>query len=86
MNSITQDITSGETVYIVNRVLNNLPLNDSWSCYHGFTLDKASVKVTVPKSIGISLYYFITLATVSIYIFNISQVYGFFFASTSLLA
>lgn len=70
-NNITQDIISGETVYVVNRALNNFPLNDTWGCYHGFKLDKVSVEVTVPESIGISLliiseyiYLFMTLIKV----------------------
>ncbi|CAC5408250.1 TTN [Mytilus coruscus] len=53
-NNITQDISSGETLYVVKRTLSNHLLNGLWSCYHGFILDKASVEVIVPKSIDIT--------------------------------
>ncbi|CAG2256934.1 unnamed protein product [Mytilus edulis] len=61
-NNITQDIISGETVYVVNRALNNLPLNDTWGCYHGFKLDKVSVEVTVPESIGLKVQLKVTVS------------------------
>lgn len=62
LDNITQGITSGETVYVVKKALNNHQVNGEWSCYHGFVLDKASVEVIVPKSIGM------TSLTINVYL------------------
>ncbi|VDI19592.1 Hypothetical predicted protein, partial [Mytilus galloprovincialis] len=51
-NAITQDISTGETVYSVQRDLRDYLLNGEWRCVHGSQNENASVEVKVPKTLG----------------------------------
>lgn len=73
--AITQDISTGETVYYVQRDLHDYLLNGEWRCVHGSQNENASVDVEVPKTLGKS----IVFINYSLFFYDVKSIFKWFY-------